>query len=83
IGHSIYLRKYIPCVITSAICLPISILILINCAGFMDWNTALVISVVIGILFMIVNLKIAHGLAHIVNRKIRSDKAQSIPLPEP
>lgn len=49
----------------------------------MDWNTALVISVVIGILFMIVNLKIAHGLAHIVNRKIRSDKAQSIPLPEP
>ncbi len=83
IGHSIYLRKYIPCVITSAICLPISILILIKCAGFVDWNTALVISVVIGIIFMIVNMKIAHGLAHIVNRKIRSDKAQSIPLPEP
>ena len=83
IGHSIYIRKYIPCVITSVICLPLSILILIKCARLMDWNTASMVSVVIGIIFMIVNMKIAHGLAHIVNRKIRSDKAQSIPLPEP
>lgn len=83
IGHSIYIRKYIPCVITSSICLPISILILIKCAGLMDWNTASMISTVVGIIFMIVNMKIAHGLAHIVNRKIRADKTQLIPLPEP
>lgn len=82
IGHSIYIKKYIPSVITSSICLPVSILILIKCTGLMDWHTTSAISACVGIVFMIVNLKIAHGLAHIVNRKIHSDKTQSIPLPE-
>ena len=83
IGHSIYIRKYIPCVITSFICLPISILILVKCAGLMDWNGSSIISIAAGVLFMLVNMKIAHGLAHIVIRKIRSDKTQAVPLPEP
>lgn len=83
IGHSIYIRKYIPCVITSFICLPISILILVKCAGLMDWNGSSIISIAAGVIFMLVNMKIAHGLAHIVNRRIRSDKTQAVPLPEP
>ncbi|MBQ9278364.1 MAG: HXXEE domain-containing protein [Lachnospiraceae bacterium] len=83
IGHTIYIKKYIPCVITSSVCLPISILILIKCATLMNWDAVSIISVIMAIIFMIVNMKIAHGLAHIVNRKILLDETQSKPLPAP
>lgn len=83
IGHTIYIKKYIPCVITSSVCLPISIFILIKCATLMNWNAVTIISVIMAIIFMIVNMKIAHGLAHMVNRKILLDETQSKPLPAP
>ena len=76
IGHTIYIKKYIPCAITSSICLPISIFILIKCATLMNWNATSIISVIIAIIFMIINMKIAHGLAHFINRKIILDETQ-------
>ena len=83
IGHSIYIRKYIPCVITSAICLPLSVIILVKCALLMGWNISILISAASAVIFMIVNFKICHGLAHFINKKIREDEAQSKPLPLP
>lgn len=49
----------------------------------MNWNAVTIISVIMAIFFMIVNMKIAHGLAHMVNRKILLDETQSKPLPAP
>lgn len=83
IGHTVYIRKYIPCVITSVICLPISILILIRCAGLMNWNTASIVSVPAAILLMIGNMKLDYRFMQIISRKIRSDETQSKPLPLP
>ena len=70
IGHSIYIRKFIPCLATSLICLPISIVILSKCVKIIELNFLTIISVIAGILMMIINMKIAYGVLHLVNKKI-------------
>ena len=74
IGHSIYIRKYIPCLATSLICLPISVVILIKCVKIMTLDVVAIVSIVAGILMMIINMKIAYGVLHLVNRKITNKK---------
>lgn len=60
IGLSVYIRKFIPSVITSIIFLPISILILINTAGFLTFDFVTIISVMIAIIVMILNFLFLH-----------------------
>ena len=72
IGHTIYIRKYIPCFITSVISLPVSVLLLIKAAPFLEVSVLTISCIVIGVLIMIANFKVAHGLMHYVNRKVSS-----------
>ena len=69
IGQAIYIRKYIPCLATSIICLPVCILILVKSAAFIDWGIMSVLITIAGIALMIVNFKFAHWVMHIVNKK--------------
>lgn len=73
IGHSIYIRKYIPCLITSVICLPISILILAKCAKFMVFDLVTISFIAAGILMMILNMKLIYSLFPIVNAFFRKN----------
>ena len=68
IGQSLYIRKYIPSLITSIICLPVSVVILIRCAGDIDFSLRTVLFIFLGVAIMILNLKIAHMLMHRFNR---------------
>ena len=70
IGHTVYIRKYIPCVATSIICLPISAFILVRCAAFMNADAVTVPAAAGGIVLMLANFRVAHGVMHYVNRKI-------------
>ena len=70
IGHTIYIRKYIPCFITSVISLPVSVIILIKSAPFLEVSVLTISFIVIGILMMIANFKVAHGVMHYVNKKV-------------
>ncbi len=71
IGHSVYIRMYIPCVATSIICVPISSYILVKCALLTEFNIVTGISIVVGIALMIVNFPVAHGLMHYVNKRVQ------------
>ena len=64
IGQSIYIKKYIPSLITSIICLPISLVILINSAQYIDISLSTVLLIGGSIMFMIANLRFAHWLMH-------------------
>ncbi len=70
IGQALAIRKYIPCVITSIICLPVSIVILVKSAPFIEWNTLAFALVIIGILLMLANFKAAHAVMHYVNKRM-------------
>ncbi len=64
IGQSIFIRKYIPSLITSIICLPVSVIILINCSRHMIFGAVTIILIAVCIILMMVNLKFAHWLMH-------------------
>ena len=70
IGQSIYVRKYIPSLITSVICLPISMIILINCSEYIAFDLTTIILIVATILLMMANLKFAHWLMHKLGKKL-------------
>ena len=82
IGHTIYIRKYIPCFITSVICLPVSVIILIQSARTMSFTTPVILAVPAAIILMMINLKLCHKLGYYVSQKIKADESQSKPLPE-
>ena len=71
IGHSIYIRKYIPCVITSVICLPLSILILIRCVSFMTFDLVTIVFIVAGLVMMILNMKLIYRLFPVFNKPFK------------
>ena len=60
IGICIYIRKFIPSLITSIICLPVSVLIVIKTSGLLTFDTATVISAVLTVPAMMLNMKLAH-----------------------
>ena len=68
LGQAILIRKYIPCIITSILCLPVSILILVKSAAFLEWSAVTVTLAISGIVLLIVNFKIAHAVMHLVNQ---------------
>lgn len=69
---SICIKKYVPCVITSFICLPVSSLIVIKSTPHLDLDMITVICIIISILAMIANIKLAHGFAHFLSKKTDS-----------
>ena len=60
--------KYIPSLVTSVICLPVSIVILVRCAGYITFDVKTDLCILIGIVVMAMNLKLAHMLMHWFNR---------------
>lgn len=70
IGQTIYLKKYIPSVITSLICLPLSVSILFRCTGIMTFDLVTIITIIVSVLLLMINLRLAHILARLVNDKI-------------
>ena len=62
IGQSIFVRRYIPSLITSMICLPLSVIILINCAEHLEFNFTTITIISVSILLMLANLRFAHWL---------------------
>ena len=83
IGHTLYIRKYIPSFITSFISLPVSVIILYKTAMLMDFDVLTMIGIVISILVMIGNLIMLHAIMHRVNAKI-NDPIKSynkVPIP--
>ena len=70
IGQTVYIRKYIPSFITSLICLPVSVIVLIRAGEFISFDALSVVLMIVGALIMIINLKIAHLVMHRVNGKI-------------
>lgn len=69
IGQSVYIRKYIPSLITSIISLPLSVFILVKCAVFIVFDVTTIMCIVFGIIGMIINLKLAHMLMHWFERR--------------
>ncbi len=76
IGQSIYIRKYIPSLITSLICLPPSVIIIIKSLSIINIDLVTVILIPVAIIGMIINLKIAHSLMHKYGQKL-SGKIES------
>lgn len=70
IGQTVYIRKYIPSFITSLICLPVSIIVLIKSSQFIGFNALIVLLMIAGITLMMINLKIDHVVMHKVNKRI-------------
>ena len=64
IGQSIYIKKYIPSLITSIICLPITVIVLIKSSQHIVFDLSTILLIVASILLMITNLKFAHWLMH-------------------
>lgn len=64
IGQSIYIRKYIPSLITSVVCLPISVVILIKSSEYLVFSLPTVLILAGSIALMMVNLRFAHWLMH-------------------
>ena len=74
IGLCVYVRKFIPSLITSLICLPVSIVILIKTAELMTFDASTIVITALTVPAMMINMKLAHGLMHVFNRKFRSSK---------
>ena len=70
IGQTVYIRKYIPSFITSLICLPVSVVVLIRAGQFISFDVLSVVLIFAGIVIMMINLKLAHLVMHKVNGKI-------------
>lgn len=71
IGQSIVIKKYIPAVITSIICLPLSIWFIAFSIGNLSYTiTQVLFYSLIGIVAIAGNLKVAHWIIHIFTRRI-------------
>lgn len=71
IGQSIVIKKYIPAVITSIICLPLSIwLIAVSISNLSYSISQVFVYSLIGIVAIAGNLKIAHWIIHVFTQKL-------------
>ena len=71
IGICGYVRKYIPSLITSLICLPICVIILVKTAGLMTFDTLTVVITVLTVPAMMLNMKLGHKLMGHFNGRFR------------
>ncbi len=71
IGETIVIKKYIPAVITSIICLPLSIWFIAISISTLSYSISQVFAYsLIGIVAIAGNLKIAHWIIHVFTKKI-------------
>ena len=68
--QSIYVKKYIPSLPTSIICLPAGISILISCAKYLAFDLRTVMVITATIILMMANLRFAHWLMHRFGNKL-------------
>ena len=69
IGQSIIIKRVVPSLITSIICLPVSLFIIYRCAKYIEFDTMTILLIVVGIIFIVINLFFAHVLMHRYNDK--------------
>jgi len=74
IGQSLYIRKYIPSLITSVICLPLCILLIKQSAECISFDIATSAVIAASIPLMVANLKFAHWLMHRYGKKLAGTK---------
>ena len=74
IGQTIYLRKYIPSFITSIICLPISVIILLKASKYITFDVTAIMIIITSILLMMANLRLAHAIGRRINTTINHDQ---------
>lgn len=73
IGQSVVIRKYIPALITSIICLPVSIWTIGSSIKLLSYSAGnVVVYSLIGIVLIGGNLKIAHWIIHIFTKKFNT-----------
>ena len=70
IGICIYVGKFIPSLITSIICLPISALIIVKTAQLLTFDTVTTVSAVLTVPVMMLNMKIGHVTMFALGRKM-------------
>lgn len=76
IGQSIMIRKYIPALITSLICLPISIWVIACSITLLSYSVSnVIVYSLIGIVAIAGNLEIAHWIIHIFTKKTNEKEA--------
>lgn len=76
IGQSVVIQKYIPALITSLICLPVSIWVIANSITLLSYSvSSVVIYSLIGIGVIAGNLKMAHWIIHIFTKKMNEQEA--------
>ena len=67
---SVVIKKYIPSLITSIICLPVSVLILYKCSLVMTFDGMTVFFTIIGIILMIINFAFLKWFIPILSKKL-------------
>ena len=71
IGQSIVIRKYIPACITSLICIPVSVWVIVRSITLLSYSiSGVIVYSLIGIVVIAANLKIAHKIIHIFTKKM-------------
>lgn len=71
IGQGIVIKKYIPAVITSIICLPLSIWFIVVSISSLSYSVRQVMFYsLIGIIIIVGNLKIAHWIMHVFTKQL-------------
>lgn len=71
IGQSIVIRKYIPAYITSLICIPVSVWVIVRSITLLSYSiSGVIVYSLIGIVVIAANLKIAHKIIHIFTKKM-------------
>ena len=74
--QSILIRKYIPALASSLVLLPPSILIIKQVIDQTNYSLlSLLIWTLLGLIFMVVNLALAHQLMRLVTKSLKSQKA--------
>ena len=73
----LYVRKFIPSLITSLICLPACILIVVKTAGFLTFDALTVAVIALTVPAMMANVKLAHKMMHLFSRRISGTQAQT------
>ena len=66
----LYVKKLVPSIVTSLICLPVGILILIKTAGYLTFDGLTLTVAALTVPAMLANGKLAHGVMHLFNRRM-------------
>ena len=68
IGICIFIRRYVPSLITSLICLPPAVMTAVHCARLMNFDLTAVISAAVTLPLLMLNLRFAHSIMHRVSK---------------